>query len=111
MFELVSLYPFVVVLSDYPKLLSGLMVLQPTKVLKKVQHGAEEVEVTNPWACKLSITSPFGSVNRDKCNFASKQRMLERMFSGMAFFLNNGFHQWARTAGIESLTTFKRVQI
>ena len=34
MFELVSLYPFVVVLSDYPKLLSGLMVLQPTKVLK-----------------------------------------------------------------------------
>ena len=44
-------------------------------------------------------------------NFASKQRMLERMFSGMAFFLNNGFHQWARSAGIESLTTFKRVQI
>ena len=86
MFELVSLYPFV---SDYPKLLSGLMELKP----KKVQHGAEEVEVTNPLACKLSITSPFGSVNRDKCNFASKQRMLERMFSGMAFFLNNGFHQ------------------
>ena len=86
MFELVSLYPFVVVLSDYPKLLSGLMVLQPTKFLKKIQHGAEEIEATNPLACKLSITSPFGSVNRDKCNFASKQRMLERMFSGMAFF-------------------------
>ena len=82
------------------------------KILKKkVQHGAEEIEVTNPLACKLSITCPFGSVNRDKCNFASKQRMLERMFSGMAFFLNNGFHQWARSAGIESLTTFKRVQI
>ena len=58
MFELVSLYPFVVVLSDYPKLLSGLRVLQPIKVLKKVQHGAEEVEVTNPLACKLSINCP-----------------------------------------------------
>ena len=74
MFELVSLYPLVVVLSDYPKLLSGLMELKP----KKVQHGAEEVEVTNPLACKLSLTSPFGSVNCDKCNFASKQRMREQ---------------------------------
>ena len=78
---------------------------------KKVQHGAEEVEVTNPLACKLSITSPFGSVNRDKCNFASKQRMLERMFSGIAFCSEQWISSVSKIAGTESLTTFKRVQI